>query len=231
MNKEFLIIGAVIIVLLLAGIVILSRPAPALKRSREDFLQQLVNFLDGRLEPMAEQPNGYRIQFQFDSHDFIYEDIVEPGFKEAINKAYIKAKTSSSFSLYFTEKEAATSFRVDTLIVTELAKQPVYENVKIVLPKGFEKLKAFTNDPQTANKFLEDPRILSAYREFKNQDARGFLSVALLIVDGALVLELLPVGNFRASLIALQSHIPSIEDYLEKLVIIIDKLNKTSSWA
>ena len=55
-----------IVIALLAGIVYLEAQSQNKKKPREQFLGELSQSLEGRIEPIAEAKNSFRISFTFD---------------------------------------------------------------------------------------------------------------------------------------------------------------------
>ena len=86
-------------------------------------------------------------------------------------------------------------------------------------------LKPFTNYPVRTNEMLKDKKIASFFCELKNIDSRGCPSIALKIIDGVISLEFYSSKMFKPSLDVLKNDIASIENYLEKMLTIVKKLD------
>ena len=111
----------VIAVILTAGIILLSGKSPLKKKkTREQFLQDLAEFLEGTLEPIEDDanPNSFRIRFKYSGVDFVYEDFEKLGFKDKIYIAYLRAKTTSRLTLTFSAKKRSTKIRTDIFIAS-----------------------------------------------------------------------------------------------------------------
>ena len=110
----------IIVVLLVAGILFLSSHSPIKKKSREEFLEEVAKFIEGKLEKAQGQEGSYQINFNFEGQHFLYEDFEDKGFKEKLNKAYIKSQTSTNLTLAFTEKERKMRILSDVFIASNI---------------------------------------------------------------------------------------------------------------
>jgi len=219
-----------IILLFVGGIVLLSAKSPLETKTREQFLQELAAFLHEKLEPIEdeEHKNSFRIRFEFDGESFVYENLEKQGFKGKIYKSYLKVKIPSKLTLTFTEKRRSMRIRNDIFIASEISAQDIDKSIQLQVPKSLKDMNVFSNDPAEANRIFEDRRIEAIFRQFKNVDDRGYPFLSIGIVDGAVILEFYPQERFTPNLSALQSDIASIEDLLEKLIVVVRKFKDKS---
>lgn len=216
-----------VILLLIAGIILLkSGHSPLKKTSREESLQSLAKFVEGRLEPMAGQTGGFRIRFTLEDQEFIYEDVPEKGFGESAYKGCLKAETGRPFSLMFTEKERGGMARLKLIIPSQIPDEPSQAGAKLDVPESLKDLNIHTNNPAAANKLLGDRKVLSFFTELKNIDNRGHALMPFKIMDGAVILEFQSLPARHPSLQALYNDISVMDVYLDKLLVFIKKLKE-----
>ncbi len=220
---------AIIFVGLLGVLIFLSGYFSSQKKTRDQFLKELANLLGGKLEPIADLDNSYRISFNFENHDFTFDDIEEKGFTVTINKALLKVSTPTKFNLTFIEQEEKATMRSSIVLASQIEEENVSAVAKVNLPKSLKGLKVSTNDPLLANRLLDDSKVANIFSGFKNLDVRGYPSVSLKIVDGIISLEFGLLATFRPSLTELRSHIAQLENYLDILLFLVEKLKKLSS--
>lgn len=217
-----------VIVLLLAGIILLSGPSKLDKRTREEYLKDLTKFLEGTLEPIEDEliSNSFRIRFKFSNEDFIFEDWERKGFKEKIYSAYLIVKTSNRLTLKFSEKERSTKVRTDIFIASDVSSQEISRTTHLQLPKHLKDLNVSTNDTTAANELLDEGKISSILKQFKSKDSRGYSFMPLKIVDGTVTLEFYSDKILKPNLVALYSDISSIDGYLKKMMVFVRELKK-----
>jgi len=217
-----------IVLLFLGGIILLSGKSSNKKKTREQFLKELAEFLEGTLEPIEDETyeNSFRIRFQYSNEDFIYEDLERPGFKENVNMAYLKVEVPGGLTLKFEEKKHSTTIRTDIFIASEISTQSEQKNYKIQVPKQLKHLNVVTSDPVIANRLFEDKKISSILKEFKNTDTLGRPFLSIGIINGVVTLEFHPRDIYYPNLTALYADVSSIDHYLSKLMVITRKLKK-----
>ncbi|MBN1869096.1 MAG: hypothetical protein JW847_00750 [Candidatus Omnitrophica bacterium] len=223
-----IILLVLVILLFLGGIILLSAKSSLEMKPREQFLQELSNFLQGTLEPMESDSNekSYRIKFRYKEQDFVYEDLENQGFKDKVYKAYLKAKTPSKLMLTFAEKEHSTRIRTEIFIASEVSTNNMDEHVQLRVPKYLKDLKIVTNDSAAANKLLEDPKTASVFKRYKNVDNRGYFFLTISIVNGEIVLEFRSIKSCHPNVFDLRSDIHSIDNHLERMIALIRKLKE-----
>jgi len=219
-----------IVLLSLGGIILLSGKSPFEKKTRELFLQELAKLLNGTLELIEgeDDESSFRILFRFEGEDFVYEDLEKKGFKSKVYKAYLKVKTPSKLTVRFTERKHSTKIKTDIFIASEVSTNYVDEHVGLEVPKHLKDLNVTTNDTIEANRLFDDRKISSILKRYKNVDSRGYPFLSLGLVDGTVTLEFHAATTFQPNLSALQGDIASIEDHLEKIMVIVRKLKENS---
>ena len=79
----------IIVLVFLAGIILLNSNVPSREPTREQFLRSMEKILEGKLRPVEGQPENFQIDFFFEGQAFVYEDVIDRGFKEAAPKGYL----------------------------------------------------------------------------------------------------------------------------------------------
>ena len=220
-----LIITLIISIIILAvAIVLLHKETAQGGPSREQFLSQLEKLTEAPCVPIDGQPNCFRISFDFEKQKFIFEDIEEPGFKGNVFKAYLKTQTNTQLSLNFTEKKRNVKIRSDVLIASDI-QEPEVEEKKLHMPKALEKFDVHSNDLDFMDTLLKDKKFVRSLIRWKNVDDRGFSFLPIKIINGVIILEFYPVRTFKPSREALKTDTHTLEDYLDQLRVIVDRIN------
>lgn len=218
-----------VIALLVGGILFIAQETHENKKSKKSYLEELEKFVEGKLEPLAERPDSFRIIFKYQGKEFIYEDLEVQGFQESLHKAYLRGKTNSGLTLYATEKEKSTRIRTDIFIASEIPDEPIAEDQKVIIPKGLGDLNIHTNDIELTNALLSDFRMLKIILDFKNTAPGGSSFLSLKVLNGVVILEFYPVSQFKPSLQELKGNISQIENYLMMLIEVMDFIDQKSS--
>lgn len=219
----------IIICILLAGIILASSNVLSRKPTREQFLQSLEKFLEGKLRPIEGQRENFQIDFFFEGQTFVYEDVIDRGFKEEARKGYLKTRIHADFSLYFSEKPRSTTMKTDVFISSQVPDGPTRPDAWVALPPSLKGLDVQTNNIRLANKLLANAKIVEILLEFRSVDSRGYPSMSWKIADGVMILEFHPAEGKVPSYRDLTSRISAIEDYLEELSKIVRFLKEISS--
>ncbi|MCK5082350.1 MAG: hypothetical protein KAR31_05540 [Candidatus Omnitrophica bacterium] len=227
------ILLGLVVILLLGGIILLSAKSPFEKKTRKQFLEELANFLEGTLEPMEGDAgeSSFRIIFQFKGQEFIYEDLEKQGFKDKVYRASLRAQSPKKLTLTFTEKKRSTKIRTNIFLASEVSTQYVNEHVRLQVPKYLKDMNVYTNDPTEANKIFEDSKAASIFKKFKNIDNRGYPFLSIGIVEGEVILEFRAEKTCHPNVSDLQADIPAVDDFLERMMVVIRKLNEESGGA
>lgn len=219
----------VIIVVLLAGIILLNSNVLSRKPTREQFLQSVEKFLEGKLRPVDGQPENFQVEFFFDGQSFVYEDVIDRGFKEEARKGYLKTRIHADFSLYFTEKPRSTTIKADVFISSQVPDGPARPDAWVVLPPSLKGLDVQTNHVRLANRLLADPKIVDVLLGFRSVDSRGYPSMSWKVADGVMILEFHPAEGKIPNYSDLTRCISSMEDYLGELSKIVRFFKETPS--
>ena len=206
----FIIIG------LIGGIISLSSQATPGHKSRKEFLTELSDFWEGELKPLEGQEESFKVEFNFEGRKFIFEDVEEKGFKDKINRVYLKLPTALDLNLYFTQKEQR-SVQMKTMIVSEIPDEPIKEDTKVNVPKELKDFHVHTNNPRAANKILEDLKARRILARLKNMDSRGYPSIPLRILGGVIILEFYAEGSIKPRLSQIYHNISALEHHLKTL--------------
>jgi len=221
-------IAITIIVLLLAGLMYFGGHTPPKERSRDQLLKDLGEYLEGSLDPIQGKENSFRIRFTFEDENFVYENIQTKGFRDAFFRTYLKVETLSRLSLNFTEKEHRKIIRSEVVRTTGISDKAASYKHKIFVPKKLQNFDIHSNNPGHANELLGDPKVLKILLEFKNVDSRGYHFLSLEIVDGVVILEFHPSGRCNPTPLHFLHDFDSIEILLDKLLVIVNRLNNLS---
>ncbi|MBI5150918.1 MAG: hypothetical protein HZA28_09165 [Candidatus Omnitrophica bacterium] len=213
-----------IVILLVAGIIFLNVHSAPHQQTGEQFQRSLEKILEGKVKPLPGQPPGaqeaFQIEFQFEGYPFVYEDIPDRGFTQEVRKAYLKVRTYTDFTLYFTEKPRSTTIKTDVIIVSNIPDKPIEGAERVRAPAPLKGLDVQTNNPALANKLLANDKMVDVLLEFRNKDSRGYPSLALKVQEGTIILEFHSDEGKVPSYHALRRNPPSIEDYLGGLVLL-----------
>ncbi len=220
----FWIIAAIIV-----AILVLNRMFKGSKDKRQQYLGAIAKFLDGIVLPLEGYDNSYKIDFTYKDIDFSFTDIEDPGFQTPTYRGVLKAKTNSDLTLSFTESSRA-NFRTEATSIAEVLSPWTKNADKVRLPKELQDFVAFTNNTSKANILLADDQISKIFLKFKNIDSRGHPVMSLEILEGVLTLKFHPLGSsLHPNLFDLQNSSSAIEVHLEKMLVIINKINQLSS--
>ena len=217
-----------VMILFFGGIVVLSLKSSNRKKTREQFLEELARFLDGKTEAIEDEAyvDSFRICFKFSGEQFIYEDVLTTGFKEKINKGYMKVKIPNKTTVRFEAKKALMKIKKDIFLASEVSTQSEQVTYKVQIPKQFEDFGVYADDPMIANSLFEDKKIAGIFNDYKNKDRFGHSFIAMAVIDGFVVLEFYPEEIFYPSLISLYKDVPSIDNHLNKMMTIFHKFKK-----
>lgn len=219
------IIG-IIVILILLGIIFVSGKPFEKRRTREQFLQTMVEFLEGSLEAMDEEglDNSYRVRFFYKGEQCVFEGIEQQGFKNKIYVGHLKIKTPSTLTLTLSERKPNMRIKSDVFMASEISTLSGDQKVHLDIPKHLKDLNIFTNDITSVNKLFQDRKIASLFKEFKNLDSRGYPFISLMVIQGEVILEFASERQFRPNIPALEDDIAIIEDYLDKMLLIVHLL-------
>ena len=216
----------IVMAALAGGIIFVANRSAVPKKDRKGRLQELARFVEGRMEEIPGKRACYRVAFDFEGYPFVFEDLVEQGMDDLLNRAFLKVPTKARFSLDFTEKERTLRITADVVIVSEIKDAPIVSKIKVVTPPALGDLEIFTDDPAMVNEFFKRRKIVKIFQTFQNKDNRGFVFNALRIKDGMVMLEFYANSTFQPNLDVFWHNIYSIEDYAEKLLFVAKTIDR-----
>ena len=224
----------IMIICFSAGIIFLGKSSPFRVKTRQEYLQEMASFIEGNLEPIPEKEDSFRIIFNFERNNFSFEDVVEKGFRGDINKAFLRKrieliggkKDEPLLFLVFTEKKKGAAVRSETLIVSDIPNDFFAKNSKVQIPEVLVGFDVQTNNKKVINKLFANRKAVDIFKKYISRDHRGNLRSSLKIVDGYIILEFLDGDGTRSNLSSLKGDIPSLEDYLDDLIFIVDLIKK-----
>ncbi|GEM_PF-1246071 len=216
----------IVITALIGGIIFVANRSSVPKKDRKGRLKELTQLVEGRMEEIPGKRACYRVRFDFEGYAFVFEDLVEQGIENLLNRACLKVSTKAGFSLDFTEKERTLRITADVVIMSEIKDAPVVPKIKVVTPPELGDLEIFTDDPAMVNEFFKQRKVVKIFKAFQNKDNRGFVFNALRIKDGVVMLEFYANSTFQPNLDIFWHNIYSIEDYADKLLIIARTMDR-----
>lgn len=211
----------VIVVLLLAGIAYFGSTAVSKHKPRAELIADFATLVEGKLTEADEFENSHYIRFDFEKHDFLYEDVEMQGFKDKVHKSYLKTDIGFDFTLTFGEK------RSQKLIGSSNS-----TNQGVVrLPKALSEFGAYSNKPRLAAEVLEDPKVVKIFRSYKNVDPRGKAFISMNIASGTIVLEFDSTGSYVPKPLHYLTEASSVEAFLDQMIYIKKVINDLNSRA
>ncbi|HLF17973.1 MAG TPA: hypothetical protein VI749_03650 [Candidatus Omnitrophota bacterium] len=221
------VIITVIVLLMVGAIIYLKRPSQKEIKTRDEFLSELVEFVEGKLEPLEGFENSFKISFNFEGHSLVYEDMELPGFKAKSNKCFLKAPVPQKFDLQFQEKEQ--SAKIIQSNAPAYGKGETHRaGGKVELPSKLKRFDVSTNDYQLANRFLSQAKVVQILGEYDNVDFRGNHFIAIKIIRGEIILEFYTEGRYHPNLGSVKNNIHLFDDHI-KNVLTLKKILGTLS--
>lgn len=207
----------------------MTNPFGQTKETREEFLDKLAKFLEGRVEPIKERDNSFRLYFKYYEKQFVFEDMLEAGFSKEVNNAYLKNKTNKTLNLKFKPIEKGGIVHSETLMVSRLNSANFQEKIEIKLPEELKVFKIETDDPIQVKALLENPQVAEILSYYKDSDVKGIHRMSLKIQNGVIFLEFQPSVMRHPSLVSLRTNYQLINDHLEKLSILSEAIDKVAT--
>ena len=221
-------IGVALIVSLILAIIYLTHQSSGSKKSREEFLRDLQQYVEGRQEVISAEDGSFRIIYDLENVEFFFEDIFVKGFsQEGINKAFLKVATKTPITMSFLERDSNQKIITgEVRLASRMSKEADQSAAMVVIPKVLKEFKVYSSHPNIANKFLEDKKVVGILSTFKNSDQRGFPSLSFRVSDGVIILEFSLGPAFRPNLQNLRTNVASIEDFSDKLLYLAQVLDR-----
>jgi hypothetical protein len=217
----WIIFGATVFI----AIVFLISGLNAHTPTREETLQKLAAKWKGKIEPLPEAENSYRMTFVFEGQEFIFEDRECQGFNGKIYRGTLRSHSRINFNMYFVERERTHAVRSDITIASNIA---AHSGPEVVLPSGFKDFRIITSRPFWAQSLLNNKKVAAIFQEFKNIDQRGSKAFSIKIIEGEVMLEFHPTVEFKPNIPNLRSDPDSFESYILKVDLVINALRKIS---
>lgn len=225
-----LIIG--LAVLFTIGIVYINwkSPEPEKKQaSRESVLKSLADFLEAEVNPIENLENSYRINFEFDGINFVYEDLEDVGFQGKILRASLKTKTTKSLTFKFSENTKTRKIiNRKIILASEINTDSAPKEFRLIVPKELAKFEVITDDIATANKLMANDFIVKNFLKYKNVDSRGYPSITLRISEGMLILDFHFASGMEPNLRHIYSNVKHIENVIADIIPVLKEINRTN---
>ncbi len=207
-----------VVALFAAGIAYLGATSSSSKRPRKDLLDDLTKLVDGVMEPIEGFENSFRIRFDFEGHDFYYEDFETQGFNEKVFKSYLKTDTKENFTLVFGEKHGKK------LLNHTGDKAQAY----IKIPDALKDFGVDSNKPKVAEELLQNAKVVKLFKSYRNVDARGRAFIPLKYASGTIVLEFDHTGKFNPKPLQYATEAVTIEGFLDQLILLKEALESVT---
>lgn len=222
------IVIILIVVICVVGIILLSGKSPFEKKSREQNLQSLAKFLEGKLEPIEDEAydNSFRIKFRFSGVDFVFEDWEKQGFKDKVYSCFLYAQIPGKFMLTFSPKEKPSKIKSDIFIASQVSSNVSDGEEPLELPKFLKDFQVTTHDTRDANKFLDDGKVAAIYKHYRRIDTRGNGVMPIQIANGRVSLEFYADTDLEPNIKDLYHHIPVMENHLNRMSALIRQVKK-----
>ena len=209
----------VLVAAALGVIIFLARDTSTPEVKRRRYLQSLAEHLESSVEPIDGKDNSFKIHFQHQGQDFIFEDMEDYKLeKEIFYKGYLRLKSRKGLMLSFTERPR-TQFRSDADSLSDMISPWSNKPQKVHLPKGLADFNVYTNNPDLVNRLLEDPAVVDAFVKSKDSSSRGSPVMSLEVMDGSIVLRF-HEGNLHPQLDDIRYNPSSIDQYTNRLLAI-----------
>ncbi|MCK5580698.1 MAG: hypothetical protein KAJ18_05440 [Candidatus Omnitrophica bacterium] len=209
---------------ILVAIIFLSRGASDLQSKRKEYLEGIARIFEAELKEIEGAENSFHIEFKYKDVDFVYEDLEDKGVEDnVVYRGFLKAKLPINLTLSFTEKSRGKiRAKMDTL--SDLSSPWTEEGQHIIVPKVLEKFSVYTNMAQKANDLLADEQVFKELARYQSVDSRGHPVMSWDIRGGVISLRFHFGSGLKPSLMELHGDVGVIEDYVQRLLIIINKI-------
>ena len=213
-----------LIVLVVVGVVVfaLFKKDSGESKNAKQYLKAMAKFLGQGQAVQPDVPSPQRIDFMYEGNRFIFEHIEEPvSGGKVVHRACLKGESPFPLTMGFTER-TRQSIRVNLETLMDLSNP--YVSGQIPVPKSLNEFEISTNDRRKAVDLLSDEKIVKIFESFKNRDAVGHPVMSIEIVEGFVILHFHPPGGLQPSLLNLQLNVSSIQDYIRKMLPLLEKL-------
>ncbi|MCB9771418.1 MAG: hypothetical protein H6754_02575 [Candidatus Omnitrophica bacterium] len=221
----------IIISVVLLGILIVVAVVAPTKVRHSDYVNKMAHFFEGQVEPIPDNENSFRVRFNYRGYECIYEHVDLPGLQKgsASQIGYIKLKSPSKLSLSFTER-SRTQIRSNAQSLEDVAKSRWGSSQgQVRLPPSLLDFHVYSNNPELANKLLNDAKIVKVFNSYKNRDSRGHPVLSIGIMEGVVALEFHAPGELKPSILELQHNVTAAEVYLREMIVLVDAIKNYDS--
>ncbi len=214
-----------VILVFIGGILFVCSQLQSKGKTREEFLKQFEDFVGSSFQPIEDQENCFRIVFNFDEEEFVFEDIEEHGFRGNVYRARLKVLMPGKFNMSFIEKTGDLVRHSSILESTGMDSKLHRRQLHFKMPKELSLFDVTTNNMKLVQQILNDDKIVRIFSEFKNTKGPGYPFVSLRIEESELIMDFYPFeAPFLPNLRFLYSDVASIEDYCQKMLTIVKRL-------
>lgn len=219
-----------IVVLFTGGLIYAGLAFFQKKKTREQYLGELAKFVEGKIEPIENgvYENSFRMQFEYEGQQFIYEDIEKQGFKGKVYFAYLKVKTTSTLTLTISAKDQPLKMVSKIFLASEVSAEKIGSSNPFVTLDFLKDCHVYTNNNRMASRFLGDKKISAIFKKMKNLDSARRPFMPIEIVNGMVTLTFSSDPQFHPNLTQLMSDVGSISDHADRLLMIVRKLKEVS---
>jgi hypothetical protein len=215
----------VTLVIFLAGLVLVNGMG---KQSRPQFLKELENFLEGKMEPADDKKNGYKITFSIDGVEMVYEDFPEVGFEDQAFRGCLRCPIGFKYTVNFTEKERKRSLGSGMVTVSDKSTDmALQERVYVKFPEKLNMFNVFTDNVELTNAILFDRECLDLFIKYKNIDATGYPIMSLRIINGEVLLDFHSIGSLKPSIDEIRSDKAKMDGYIDDVKKLVQKIRDT----
>ena len=211
------IISAVLVV----GIIIINSLG---KQTRSQFLKDLETFLDGKLEPMDDKSNGYKITFSIEGMNMVFEDVPEVGFESEAFRGILRAPLGFKYALNFTEKEKRKTMGSSMVTISDKPTDAVQDRISIKLPEPLNMFNVFTDDSWLTNKIILDKQCLELFVKYKNTDVTGYPIMPLRIINGEVLLDFHSSGSLKPSMDEIRADKAKMDNYVDEISRFVQRI-------
>jgi hypothetical protein len=153
----------------------------------------------------------------------------EKGFQGQIfRRGILRVKIAVDLTIGFSESDAGT-VKENVGSFSDIT-NPWAQNVgKLIVPLELSRFKIFTNNNQLVTVLFTDEQVLKIFERFKNMDDRGHPVMSLEAAEGFVSLKFHLRGGLKPSLLILYDNVSSIEENLERLVLVGQRIEQVQA--
>jgi hypothetical protein len=217
----------VVVLGLIVAVAFFNKEIFSMKPKGHVYMDKLANYLGVKVETIQDWCHIRRVSFNYKGQAFIYEHQEESGSTDAgPGQGCLKVQTKDDLTLLFSEQKR-TTLKSSVISLEDIAKNPWGgDSDKVSLPQSLQEFALTTNNNRKARELLSDEKIVRIFCKFKNRDNRGKPMMSLEITGGEVILHFHAIGSWAPCLLDLQTNVSAIEDFAERLLPVVDKINQ-----